>query len=162
MKYKEILNESIPRTLYHGSKHDLPIGTVLLPGIFTKSLKTIRLTEKILNKFKPRSYLARTKSVFMTDDPTIIERVGGNTDYIFKVVPNGLVEKNNVGWWNQINSEIRMFLKYGGTTQTICPYDFEEMAVSYWKGSPCENGFWEYRVSSATIIERIKDKEKLK
>lgn len=145
MKLFEI---ALPK-LYHGSRKSFPIGFVLRPqsdGYTSFQDEDVRRTEGIIEKYRPQGLIPRTKSVFMVDDPTMIESAGGYEDFVYLVRPNGRVERSNLGWYSRIDAYV------DATEQELA-----EWSNNYWAGVPYDKrpSVFEYRAESAQIIEII-------
>ena len=150
MKLQEINNTHI---LYHGSKKQFPIGFILKPQPGFNYEPEEKAVERILEYFRPPSKLNRKQSVYLVEKPdhNLIERVGGDADYIYEVSVNSF-EKNDVHWWAEIldNGAID-FMDGNKDALKWC----KDMALSYWNGSPSSKPSWEFRSPFAKIIRNI-------
>jgi hypothetical protein len=149
----KFLNKAAQR-LYHGSQKKFPVGFVLLPqndGYAVSQDEDISNTERILEAHRPANCLSRSKSVFMVADPSEIDFAGGYLDFVYSVVPEGKVEKNDMDWYGQLSCVI---------------WDSEDdpeavrLAQGYWSGKPAENpenSLFEYRAPSAKVVELVEE-----
>jgi len=135
---------AVNKQYYHGSKQSFPIGFVLSPRKGGYVSQEWRI-EKVIEKFRPINKLKRANSVFLVDDPKLIEKAGGYDDYVYQVEPQLPVEASDMYWYSQLS---------------IYQYDITEnekklWATNYWNGVPAPEGKYslmEYRSSSAKIL----------
>jgi len=148
----------------HGSGWELPIGTELSAhkaSLTRSAVDTIRATEGLLESLRPAHCLSRYHSVFMTDtdEIAVIQATGGYTDYLYRVEPEGAVERNHVGWWEIINRHFNT----PASSQSASLEQLVGWARSYWAGIECpadlrqkrKPSSWEYRASGATVVEEV-------
>lgn len=150
--YINLIESTTNSVLFHGSRTDIEIGTVLTGRPIKHTDRESKLVEAVLEHYRPKNCLPRNQSVFMVDTPDIdvIEKVGGYADYIFSVQPLGNVEKNDVFWWAQIyslaeDSKSLDELKNRAATD----------ANNYWSGEPSRRTRWEYRTDKAKVMQMV-------
>jgi hypothetical protein len=147
--------------LYHGTtlQLELPSGTILTPKEYTARSPHLNGVETILEKYRPIYSIPRYNSVYMVDDPArVIEAMparGGNP-VIYQVEPIGLVERNDLGWYDY---ELRpLWDECRRTGNDEYEMKAKELAFLYWAGDEyynLEDSLFEYRAVSARIIKRI-------
>jgi len=148
----------------HGSGWELPIGAELSAhraSLTWSGAETIRRTEELLDSLRPAHCLSRYDCVYMTDttDLGVIEASGGYSNYVYRVEPEGTVERNHVGWWELINRSFHG--THGGTVPT--KEQLADWARSYWAGIECPSDLrvknkpsaWEYRARTVRVIEDV-------
>ena len=143
------LNEKSSTVYYHGSQTEFKVGFVLKPQNEYTSSPEVKTLEDLFEKHRPKGKLSRSKSVFLVDDPDLIDYAGGYDDFIYVVEPIGKVEKSDLGWYTEVD--------------TIMHDDYDEadllqMIRNYWDGVPyriAEHGLFEYRCGSAVIKDSI-------
>ena len=99
----------------------------------------------LLEKYRPPNMLAHKQSVFMCDDPDVIDLAGGGTEWLFEVEPLGVVQRHDQNWWSLMDCLI----------SEGCPKDSEEIeeaANNYWEGVPHGENVWEYLTPQARIL----------
>lgn len=84
-------------------------------------------------------------------DQAIIESAGGFANFIYEVKPIGNVERNHIGWWSLINSNIHRILQ---------SHPLEDYARAYWDGIECDISPgharpWEYRCREAIVVADV-------
>jgi len=165
-------NDGVQIAYTHGSGWKLPIGTELSAhkASLTRSSKgTMRLTEGLLELHRPPHCLSRYDSVFMTDTTNldVIEASGGYANYVYRVEPEGMVERNHLGWWELINRHFHTTHEWDSAIQER----LAGWARSYWDGIECPSDLrvknkpstWEYRARSVTVVEDVDpDPDRLK
>lgn len=136
---------------YHGSLKKFEIGFTLKPRNEFTSNDSVKELEFFFESLKPKNCLSRSKSVFLTDDPNLIDNCGGYTDYIYTISANKEeVEFSDLSWYTEAES----YLEDG---------DFEkakDCANKYWKGvvNPDSNfSCGEYRIKEAIIHSLFED-----
>lgn len=145
MTWLQKISQNRPLRLYHGSMKEFPNGFVL----FSQNdgyVSHLRDIEVEFDKYRPRHILSRFNSMFMVDNPELIDSAGGHDDYIYLVEPIGPVFKSDLAWYTEFDA----FWYEGG--QDI---PAEVIASNYWNGVPyinSEHSLWEYRAQSAKII----------
>lgn len=95
-----------------------------------------------MESYRPVNKISRFESVFMVNDPSLVEYAGGYEDFIYEVEPIGQVDRSDLSWY----SEIEIYND---------PEEREECAKNYWNGIPFTNPanrLWEYRAKEAKII----------
>ena len=132
--------------LYHGSVKEFPIGFELLPQTdsYVNSEDT-KYEEDIIEKYRPLDKLSRKESVFLVDDPDLIEDAGGYDDYIYEVSYDSIPEKSDLAWYTEISMTDDESL-------------IEEYAKNYWSGvkfTNSEYSLFEYRVPKAKTLRII-------
>jgi hypothetical protein len=149
-----LIEEINPRILYHGSKILISVGTILSPRRSKKLPEEIAV-ESILEHFRPKHMLPRSKCVYMVDEPNedLLDRVGGYHTYIYQTLPIGEVEKNDVAWWGYILTNGALDYQLGDTEVLR---ELQEPALNYWNSISSQRPTWEYRSPTAKVIKRIK------
>jgi hypothetical protein len=144
--------------LYHGSKKSFPVGFVLEPQkdgyVHANSGDEfdaqIKITEQLLEKFRPSDQLSRYESVFVTTTPATIEYAGGSTNHVYVVEPLGPIFFGNLYWYSQIEN----------AAFDIDDYDPDELrswAQNYWAAKPSgQSETYEYRTNKARIVKEVK------
>ena len=137
--------------LYHGSRERFDPGTVLRPqegGYASLPDEDIAPVEEIFEKYRPegkKGKIPRRESVFMVDDPKMIDRAGGCDDYVYVVEPIGPVEVSDVAWYGEMSVYWRDM-----------PEDERRMlAEGYWSGTPFHgprSRLHEYRARAARVV----------
>lgn len=133
---------------YHGSRRKFPDGFTLTPQAIGY-VHDEKKVEDFVEKYRPPNKLSRFKSVFMVTDPEEIDYAGGYEDFIYEVMPVGVVEKSDLSWY----SEISVYLHEDNQVEPMI-----EAAKNYWSGVPFtdpKSSLFEYRTSAATITRRI-------
>lgn len=139
------LTETV-QEFYHGSMNELPVGTVLTPRDDYENDWSNTSFYSALEHYRPNNMLAHKQSVFMCDNPDDIDLAGGGTEWVFTVIPQGLVQRHDLNW----GSEISMLVDDG---HSIDSPEIKRAAENYWAGVPHENeSVWEYLTPAAKII----------
>lgn len=141
--------ESKNNGFYHGSKFVFPAGFKLLPSKtgYVNQLENQKI-EAIMERYRPKNKLSRFGSVFLVNDPDLIDSSGGYTDHIYIVQPARRLEKSDLSWYSDVSV-------YGEDEDSE---EVKQAAINYWKGIPYknqENSLFEYRTPYATIIKEI-------
>jgi hypothetical protein len=143
--------DEISQRYFHGSRKIFPVGFTLTPqsdGYL--SYEDVIETERIIEHFRPTHMLSRSKAVFMVDDASMIDYVGGYDDHVYEVEPIGAVKRHNLAWYSEIGmSEI-----------DINDPSIKLAAENYWNGVDYTNerhSLWEYLSPSAKIVKVISD-----
>jgi hypothetical protein len=133
------------RIYYHGSMDYLPIGTVLTPRDDYESRWGGTDFYHILEMYRPQGMISHKEAVFMVGKDEDLDLAGGGTEYVFKVIPNGRVERHDLNW----GSEISMLVSDGYSSDSS---EIKLAANNYWNGVPHrDESVWEYLTTSATI-----------
>ena len=133
-------------TLYHGSRTLFPVGFILTPQPNGYVHQEIEL-EKVVEQHRPADRISRFESVFMVDDPELIDAAGGYEDHIYIVEPIGPIEKSDLAWYTEA-STFDPEHESGKEQARLC-------CLNYWNTIQYpeeENSLWEYRARSARII----------
>lgn len=144
-EYIRAILESSQTTFYHGSAKSLPIGTILEPQIqgYTRTTNNQAL-EDTMERYRPDGMIPRDEAVYLADNPEVIERLGGDTDYIYIVEPLGSVEGSDLDWYGEVAS---------GPYLQKSEEAIREFAENYWQGVPYHGiGEREYRTRQARIV----------
>lgn len=147
MRLYEILKES-PTVLYHGSRQELDVGTILTPrsdGYVHQD--DTRYTEEVMDMYRPGTSLPRDESVYMTSSIEDIDYAGGYDDYVYIVEPIGKVERNNLHWYSQV----AMYAEHNDDMDD----EIAEWATNYWSGASSTDALWEFRAPSARIVKMV-------
>jgi hypothetical protein len=127
----------------------LPVGTLLRPNPkgYTSESEANAL-ESLFEQYRPPRQLSRRKAVFMVAAPDEIDAAGGYTDYIYKVEPEGAIEKHDLAWYTE--AEIQLALgNVEAATSAI---------HSYWRGIPfpnAERSLFEYLAPAAVVVAEL-------
>lgn len=143
---------------YHGSKNDLPIDTVLESTEddgYTSYEECISI-ENAFEYYKPFDKISRKTAIYLVDNPECIEKVGGYEDYIYKVEPEGNVEKSDLYWYNMVSKEMGDFFEVEEITKQAQKY-----IENYWLGVESNNPTIEYRINKGVVTEEIELKDSL-
>lgn len=136
-------------TFYHGSRKNLPIGTILTPqtdGYVFDQEWDVADIEKAMEKYRPSDKISRKESIFMVDNPDLIDSAGGYLDYIYIVQPIGKVEKSDLDWYSNVQEWVF-------TNTTEAQQKVKQSSMNYWNGvSSGKGSLFEYRARSAKII----------
>ena len=133
-------------SLYHGSKQSFPIDFILQPQKTGYVYEELEI-ENIVEKYRPPSKISRFESVFMVDNPNLIDSAGGYEDNIYTVEPIGQVDKSDLSWY----TELSIYDDFNENQQ-------RELSLNYWNGIQYKNpanSLWEYRARQAKIIKII-------
>jgi hypothetical protein len=146
--------ENTTKRYFHGSRFQLPVGFKITPqkNGYTSHPETQK-AERLLEKYRPTNKLSRSQSVFLVDDPELIDFAGGYEDYIYEVQPVGKVEKSDLSWYSEIES-----IPSGGIYLDSYEEEIKQCALNYWNDVPYykpENSLFEYRTPAAIIIGQI-------
>jgi hypothetical protein len=132
-------------SFFHGSKNEFPIGFILTPQRKNGYVHQEKASENIVEKYRPVDKISRFESVFLVDEPSLIDYAGGYDDFVYQVAPIGQLDKSDLCWYTE------MFL------YLVAPAEEQEIvAVNYWNGLPYNKPasiLWEYRARSAKIIK---------
>jgi len=146
MDYIKTFENYNKKIFYHGSYDKLPIKTILKSHekSYTRDPNNMIL-EGILEKYRPDDKLSRYDSIFLVDDPELIDAVGAPIDYIYEVIIPGNItpEKSDLAWYSEIEGEDDIEKQ-------------KEYALNYWNGIPYYDKYssaFEYRVKEAIIYE---------
>ena len=135
----------IASTFYHGSMDELPVGTVLTPRDNYEQTWGNTDFYSALERYRPSNMLSHRQGVFMCHDPDDVDLAGGGTEWLFTVVPLGLIQKHDLNW----GSEVSMLISDG---YAIDSPEVKNAAEKYWAGEPHYNeSVWEYLTPSAKI-----------
>ena len=137
---------------YHGSQKKFPNGFLLLPQTdgYVLYPETTGL-EAFVEKYRPSNKLARSKSVFLVDNPELCDLAGGYEDYIYLVRPQGVIEASDLSWYSQIETYLDMEEE-----------EKKQCALNYWNGVPFTDRrrrLVEYRTPAAKIIQLFSSEE---
>lgn len=147
MKSFKIWLETNQKVYYHGSFEKLPIGTILTPRLDYEKNWEHTDFYRPLEMYRPANQLAHSQSVFMCDNPDDIDLAGGATNWIFTVIPLGVIQKHDLNW----SSEISMLISNG---YKINSPEIIQAAGNYWQGIPHhDENVWEYLTTRAKIIK---------
>ena len=98
---------------YHGSHKELEIGQ------YIKSRKDYESDwgntdfYQVLEYYKPDNMISHKEGVFMCDNDEDIDLAGGAIEFIYEVIPIGIIEKHDLNWSSEISCLIsRNFLSY--------------------------------------------------
>ncbi len=131
---------------YHGSQLVFPVGTILQPqqeGYVYEEPKV----EAIVERFRPANKISRFESVFMVDNPSLVDFAGGYDDNIYVVDPIGQVDRSDLAWYTDISVYLDVSIE-----------EQKQWSLNYWDGVPYKkpaNSLWEYRARTAKIIKEI-------
>lgn len=139
---------------YHGSSKKHKIGTILTAKRkdITHKFKESRIDENLNEIHRPRNKISRLECIFLSKDPSMIETIGGSTNYIYLVNPIGKVERSNLVWQSlatQLEEEelklaaIEEYWKGTDPSKVLEEYDMIELRR------------WEYRAKQVQIIKLI-------
>jgi len=132
--------ENSDTVYYHGSKIELPVGTVLEGG--DRYNESQENSFSLVEKYRPGNKLSHRESLFMCDDPDKISEAGGNDNYLFVVNPSGEINKHDLSWVTSI-AEVRD------------EHKIKIMAENFWKGEPntvVNDPLWVYTTTEAKIV----------
>jgi hypothetical protein len=142
MRYTDLMESKT--VYYHGSYNELPVGTVLHPSDEYDD-KWSDASFKVLEQHRPVGTLAHRQAVFMAATPQDVDNLGGATDWLFTVKPNGPVVRYDQSWVSVISELL-------DDNPPDSPAVIQA-ATNYWasvkNGSEC---VWEYLTTSATIV----------
>ncbi|MFA5314220.1 MAG: hypothetical protein WC375_13040 [Methanomassiliicoccales archaeon] len=125
---------------------EFPNNTLLTPQPYGY-VSQERDIEDIVELYRPSNKINRAESVFMVDNPDLIDFAGGYEDYVYQVMPIGQVDKSDLSWY----SEVSIYLDATEEEQA-------EWSRNYWNSVPYKNpsnSLWEYRARSAKIVKMI-------
>jgi hypothetical protein len=128
---------------FHGSFDKLEIGLNLRPQDGTGS--TVETLDRLFEECRPTRCIPRTEAVYLVRDPDLIDAVGGFTEFVYEVRPEGTPEGSDLAWL----TEAQLALEEGDADRA------RNCASNYWAGIPFEHAdrsVFEYRVRSATIV----------
>ena len=141
------LFEIMDKKFYHGSNIKLPVGTVLTARDDYESNWSDTDFYPILEKYRPQDQLGHSQAVFMCDNEDDIDSAGGGTEWLFTVVPQGIIQRHDLNW----GSEISCLISDGYDPQGG---EVKQAAENYWAGTPHHNeSLWEYLTPAAKIIK---------
>ena len=149
MKFSVFLEGKKTIKFYHGSEHNLPVGTILTSHIDHEKNWGINEWYHVLKDNKPQNMISRTNAVFLVDNLDDVDLAGGSDHYIYEVLPIGTTEKHDINWI----SELEMLLEdeFENNQQQII-----QAAKNYWNGVAHYNeSVWEYLTLKAKIIKLI-------
>lgn len=87
---------------FHGSKKLFPAGFLLSPQIDGYANQDeVKNIEAYLEARRPPNKTARSKSVFLVNDPDLIDSAGGYIDAIYKVIPRSTPEESDLAWYSE-------------------------------------------------------------
>ena|SRR3990167_3272386 len=145
-EYIRILLENNKQYFYHTSNQFLPIGTILTSR--KKEYENEWGQNKfytVLETYRPKNFLAHKDAVFMFKNIEEADMFGGK--FIFKVLPEGKIEKHDINWGSEISSLIDQ-------SYEIKDKKIRELALNYWLGVPSPNEqLWEYLAIKAKIVD---------
>ena len=152
------LKRPVGPKLYHGTRKNLPLGTVLRaqPDGYT-SWEENRQIETLLEKARPQKSLSRLKSVYAVADIEEIDPAGGYLNYVYEIAPIGRVEKNDMAWYSEL------FTYLSGLESDPSYREGQEinrLAQGYWSGQqvPDSRGsLFEYRCLTARIKALVEE-----
>jgi hypothetical protein len=156
MRMHEILNhqtiQETPTVYYHGSNDKLRIGKILTGrgASYESDWKDSGFYET-LEKYRPANMLSHKDAVFMCDNPDDIDSAGGGTEWLFTVVPIGIVQKHDMNWGSLI--DCIKSTDYPSELEHEREASIKEAAENYWNGVPHGSSpLWEYLTPKAKII----------
>lgn len=129
--------------MYHGSRTYLPINFQIKPQNEYTSNKESSELENLFESTKPDHLLSRKDSVFLCDNPDLIDPAGGYTDVIYEVETDNC-EKSDLAWY----TEAQIYLEKGALELA------KKCSEKYWSGEPFYDdnmSCYEYRSKSATV-----------
>lgn len=167
MRAHEIFEDAQGLVLYHGTRKNFPVGTVLTPqkeGYVHGShmdpleIKAHKFCEQVLEEYRPSSAVPRAQAVFLCDNPSNCELAGGYDDFVYVAEPQGHVTKCNLYWFSMLES---FCWQFDDPAEMADHNDLRMMAKNYWKCAPNDLGetnrdMVEYLTPSAKIIRRVK------
>ncbi|WP_455233540.1 hypothetical protein [Geopseudomonas aromaticivorans] len=139
-----------PKHFYHGSRRLFASGHILTPQLDGYSQRADEQGfEHLVTQMRPAGQLSRMRSVFLVDDPDLIDPCGGSTDAIYRVEPAGEVQQSDLAWYSEA------WALYGdeGNTPRV-----REMVLHYWMGRPfhtASSSCMEYRAPAATVQSMV-------
>jgi hypothetical protein len=161
------LNENAPAIrLYHGSRIDFPVGTILTAqkegyahgsGYDGEELIARQMCEAGLDRYRPTGAPSRKQAVFMCDNPDKIDLAGGYDDFIYEVEPIGDVFKANLYWYSDLEGYC---FHLAVEAEEPDENDVRRCAKGYWNCVPNDLGepgrdLIEYLAGTARIIRKI-------
>jgi hypothetical protein len=144
-------------TYFHGSTRQYHSQQVVT-GQRTPHLEAEeRVVENILEQCRPQNCMPRERCVYMVggDEPDpadAVERAGGFSTYMYRVAPQGPVERNDVFWWGELCSWAYEYMD-GDKERAIA--EMKPIAEKYWAGEASHRPLWEYRSKSFVVIEQL-------
>jgi hypothetical protein len=153
MRLSELAKQT-PKTLYHGSQRQFPLGMILSPqsdGYVTGhgDDNAHQLTEQYIEKYRPANAIKRIDAVFACDNIDDIDNAGGYLDYVYTVAPIGKITICNLHWYSELYSY-------------LCDDDIDEdiiktHAVNYWNATPTPNAVYEYLANYFKVLELVEE-----
>lgn len=144
MRAKEFIEST--KKYYHGSMDELPVGTVLRPHPDYEQQWGHTAFYVVLEDNRPSNMLSHKDAVFMCDNPDDVDLAGGGTNWIFTVIPLGLVQRHDLNWGSQISG----LIDDGASIDSV---EVKLAADNYWNGIPhTDEQVWEYLTTAARII----------
>lgn len=143
------------KKFYHASTEAFEPGTVLVPSGEPSQFWE---REKFLEEYRPEGHLPRSQSVFMTDNAKAA-KVWGR--YVYEVEPQGKVEKNDIGWFEQLfyldDPEWMEDDEESGTSREQIEEFVSQAVKGYWSGKPNDQHEigYEYRAPNAKVVKQV-------
>lgn len=141
------------KVFVHGSRTELPIGTVLVaqPDGYVSDIdaKGHHLTERIMEEEKPEGVVSRKQAVYMVLDPQEIDYAGGYDDHVYTVKPLGPVHRCNLSWYSEAFS-LAEDIDFGGNSDIE---DIRLAARNYWAAKPHgPSDLYEFLTEKAEVL----------
>ena len=155
--------DQVVPTLYHGSRRRFRVGTILRAqrygyahgsGYPAFEKRVRKMCEDFLEEFRPANAIPRRSALFMVDDPSIIDAVGGYEDYVYEVQPIGPVTRCNLYWYSDLEGYC---MGLEGRPEHAHMGQVMDMAKGYWRASTNDidapvRDQMEYLAQSARVI----------
>lgn len=144
-------SKTAAKKFYHASTEAFEPGTILVPSGEPSQFWE---REKFLEDRRPKRLLPRSQSVFMTDNPKAAKMWGR---YVYEVEPLGKVEKNDIGWFEQLLYLDEPEWIEDEESETNLDEFVAQAAKGYWSGKPNKvHGLgYEYRTPQARIVSQV-------
>jgi hypothetical protein len=84
---------------FHGSFDPLDVGLHLSPSSDAGS--TDPDLDTLFEVVRPADRIPRAEAVYLVTNPDDIDAVGGYTDHVYEVEPEGTIEKCDLAWYSQ-------------------------------------------------------------
>lgn len=134
--------------LFHGSRQNLPIGFKLIPQEdgYVNQPDVIDF-ELLVESRRPLHLTSRFDSIYLVEDPEVIDYAGGYNDHIYEVKTDNIHESSDLSWYSLAS------LEYNDG------FDFDINKINffidkYWSSEinqERKNSVIEYRASSGII-----------
>ncbi len=130
---------------WHASFDRLPVGTTLTPRVGYEERWSSYCVGRILEDLRPADQIAHRDAVFMCDDPQSCDDAGAHCEWLFEVVPQGVVERHDMEWATEIDRLV-------SNGWPDADPRVVELARRYWSQEPSPTPTWEYLAASALVV----------